>query len=84
MDSFGAVAALGMGEVFPLTWTQAGNRMRLLLVHGAFHGPWFWHSVISSLAPLGPHVETVELPSVAAKGSRATACSMTRRRSVVV
>ncbi|MGY4648975.1 alpha/beta hydrolase [Mycobacterium sp. URHB0021] len=40
--------------------------MRLLLVHGGFHGPWFWQSVISSLAPLGP--QTVELPSVAAKG----------------
>ena len=25
--------------------TQAGNRTQLLLVHGAFHGPWFWQGV---------------------------------------
>jgi pimeloyl-ACP methyl ester carboxylesterase len=47
---------------------QAGNGTQLLLVHGGFHGPWVWQGVLDNLAPLGLQVETVELPSVAAKG----------------
>ena len=68
MDSFGAVAALGIGEVFSTTVTRADDRPQLLLVHGAFHGPWVWQGVLDSLVPLGLQAETVALPSVAAKG----------------
>jgi pimeloyl-ACP methyl ester carboxylesterase len=42
--------------------------VQLLLIHGGFHGAWVWEKVIDRLAALGRRAQTVELPSVAAKG----------------
>jgi len=44
------------------------NDVQLLLIHGGFHGAWVWEEVIDRLAALGRCAQTVELPSVAAKG----------------
>jgi pimeloyl-ACP methyl ester carboxylesterase len=48
--------------------TDGGSRPQLLLIHGAFHGSWVWQKVLDRLAPRGWRVQTVDLPSVAAKG----------------
>jgi pimeloyl-ACP methyl ester carboxylesterase len=50
--------------------TDRDNSVQILLIHGGFHGSWVWEKVIDRLAALGWHVQTVELPSVAAKGRR--------------
>lgn len=41
------------------------NRPSLVLVHGAFHGPWVWDAVADSLVTQGWNVHAVKLPSVA-------------------
>jgi pimeloyl-ACP methyl ester carboxylesterase len=48
--------------------TDSDNRPQILLIHGAFHGSWVWQKVLDRLAPRGWRVQTVDLPSVAAKG----------------
>lgn len=41
--------------------------MKLILVHGAWHGPWCWRSVIPHLEAAGHQVATPDLP-VTARG----------------
>jgi pimeloyl-ACP methyl ester carboxylesterase len=48
--------------------TDRDNSVQVLLIHGGFHGSWVWEKVIDRVAAQGWHVQTVELPSVAAKG----------------
>src|SRR3954447_17153409 len=36
----------------------------VVLVHGAWHGPWAWNEVEGQLSDLGIDVVTVDLPSV--------------------
>jgi pimeloyl-ACP methyl ester carboxylesterase len=48
--------------------TDGDNGVQLLLIHGGFHGAWVWEKVIDQLSALGLPAQTVELPSVAAKG----------------
>jgi hypothetical protein len=64
--------------------TDGDNGVQLLLIHGGFHGAWVWEKVIDRLSALGWPAQTVELPSVRPKASRATACATTRLRFVVV
>jgi pimeloyl-ACP methyl ester carboxylesterase len=42
--------------------------VQFLLIHGGFHGAWVWAKVIDRLAALGWRAQTIELPSVGAKG----------------
>jgi pimeloyl-ACP methyl ester carboxylesterase len=42
----------------------------IVLVHGAWHGPWAWRKVSNELTGLGWRVRTVELLSVAEAGPR--------------
>ena len=42
--------------------------VQILLIHGGFHGAWVWEKVLDRLSALGWPAQTVELPSVAAKG----------------
>jgi hypothetical protein len=39
------------------------HRPAMLLVHGAWHGPWCWEDLIPVLSDRGWRVHTVELPS---------------------
>lgn len=39
------------------------NRPAVLLVHGAWHGPWCWEALTPHLAERGWQVHTVQLPS---------------------
>lgn len=41
-------------------------RPTLLLVHGAWHGPWCWDRLTPHLEARGWHVRTVQLPSASA------------------
>lgn len=43
--------------------TTEASRPTLLLVHGAWHGPWCWESLESALMSDGWTTRTVELPS---------------------
>ena len=36
--------------------------MGVVLVHGAWHGPWAWDGVVAELERLGVPVDAVELP----------------------
>ena len=36
--------------------------MSVVLVHGAWHGPWAWDGVVADLERLGVPVDAVELP----------------------
>lgn len=45
--------------------TEATNRPKVVLVHGAFHGPWVREAVVESLRAQGWEVQAVMLPSVA-------------------
>jgi pimeloyl-ACP methyl ester carboxylesterase len=45
--------------------TEATNRPNVVLVHGAFHGPWVWDAVAEGLREQGWEVHAVTLPSVA-------------------
>lgn len=36
--------------------------MRIVLIHGAWHGPWCWEGVVSELEAAGHDVVAVELP----------------------
>ena len=58
--------------------TESDNRPQILLIHGAFHGSWVWQKVLDRLAPRDWRVQTVDLPSVAAKGQ--VALRIARRR----
>jgi hypothetical protein len=40
----------------------------VILVHGAFHGPWCWDLVVAGLAKVGIDTETPELPLVTLGG----------------
>lgn len=40
----------------------------ILFVHGAFHGAWIWRELLNHWVIPGWHLDTVDLPSVAAKG----------------
>jgi pimeloyl-ACP methyl ester carboxylesterase len=40
----------------------------LVFVHGAFHGSWVWRELFKQLSVPGWRLQTVDLPSVAAKG----------------
>ncbi len=42
---------------------SASNAITILLVHGAWHGPWCWKDQIPELQKIGYEVETVHLPS---------------------
>ena len=44
------------------------SRPALLLVHGAWFGPWSWEKVRPELTARGWEVHTVDLPSVADRG----------------
>lgn len=44
--------------------------MTLLLVHGAWHGPWFWQPVQIALADLGLGSATLALPSMGLEPAR--------------
>ena len=48
--------------------TDIDDQAQLLLIPGGFHGSWVWQKLIDRLASLAWPVQTVELPSVAAKG----------------
>jgi pimeloyl-ACP methyl ester carboxylesterase len=41
----------------------------LLLVHGAWHGAWIWEQVYGALTAAGWEVQTLDLPSMAARGA---------------
>lgn len=40
----------------------------IVLVHGAWHGPWNWEKVENELTEMGWQVRTVDLPSVVRRG----------------
>jgi pimeloyl-ACP methyl ester carboxylesterase len=40
----------------------------LVFIHGAFHGSWVWRELFKQLSVPGWRLQTVDLPSVAAKG----------------
>jgi len=57
-----------MNDVSKDDASESNQRVKIVLVHGGFHGSWSWQPVIDRLAVLGWPAETVELPSVAPKG----------------
>lgn len=57
-----------MNDIAANASTGSDTRPQILLIPGAFHGLWVWQKVVDRLAPQGWRVQTVELPSVAAKG----------------
>ncbi|OAA72458.1 hypothetical protein ISF_01531 [Cordyceps fumosorosea ARSEF 2679] len=42
---------------------SANTRLAIVLVHGAWHGPWCWRDQVPELQKLGYDVETAHLPS---------------------
>jgi pimeloyl-ACP methyl ester carboxylesterase len=69
--------------------TDGDNSVQLLLIHGGFHGAWVWEKVIDRLRAMGWPAQTVELPSVAAKGQqrysmRDDAAEVRRRLEAIV
>jgi pimeloyl-ACP methyl ester carboxylesterase len=47
---------------------MTNNEPTLVFIHGAFHGSWVWRELFTQLSVPGWRLQTVELPSVAAKG----------------
>jgi pimeloyl-ACP methyl ester carboxylesterase len=48
------------------------ERPTMLLVHGAWHGPWVWSRLVPALAGLGWRSRTVQLPSSTAAATGST------------
>ena len=46
--------------------TDSGAKPTILLVHGAWHGPWSWDRLAPELESRGWNVRTVQLPSASA------------------
>jgi pimeloyl-ACP methyl ester carboxylesterase len=48
--------------------TAGSDSPSLLLIHGAWHGPWVWEELVPELELLARAVHMVELPSIAKRG----------------
>ena len=48
--------------------------MDIVLIHGAYHGAWFWERFTPELEALGHRVRAVDLP-VSTPGAGAAACA---------